>query len=241
MTVDAAVDHEQDGGAYCRAIEAHLCRKNDGHLIRISGPAFDLVRGWAEQGIPLRVATSGIDRTFERYYAKGQRRRPVHISFCEQDVLDAFDAWRRATGVVAAGVLTADARPSSSLPAHIDRLVARLVARRAGAGANTPLDQALDTLVRELDTLRPQAAHARGDVRTSIVRRLASIDEELQALARTHASDETRAAAARGARSDLEPFRERMTADAYATALQAATDRQLRDAAGLPHARYLEE
>ena len=102
VNADPAAEHDEDAGAYCRAIEAHLCRKNDGHLIRISGPAFDLVRGWAEQGIPLRVATSGIDRTFERYYAKGPRRRPVHITFCEADVLEAFDAWRRATGVVTA-------------------------------------------------------------------------------------------------------------------------------------------
>ena len=32
---------------YCRQVEAYLCRKNDGHLIRIVGPAFDQVRGWA--------------------------------------------------------------------------------------------------------------------------------------------------------------------------------------------------
>ncbi len=84
---------------YCRAIEAHLTRKNDGHLIRIVGPAFELVRGWAEQGIPFKVAVYGIDRAFERYYAKGARRRPLRIEFCKDDVLDAFDQWRRAVGV----------------------------------------------------------------------------------------------------------------------------------------------
>ena len=162
MNADPAAEHDEDAGAYCRAIEAHLCRKNDGHLIRISGPAFDLVRGWAGQGIPLRVATSGIDRTFERYYAKGPRRRPVHITFCEADVLEAFDAWRRATGVVTVATPSSDLRPSSSLPAHLDRLIARLTTRRASAGPNSPLDHALDAFVRELDALRPQAAHARG-------------------------------------------------------------------------------
>jgi hypothetical protein len=96
--------HEVEVGAYCRAIESHLCHKNDGHLIRISGPAFDLVRGWAYQGVPLKVVLSGIDRTVERYYRKGPRRRPVHIAFCEADVLDAFDEWRRAIGVASADV-----------------------------------------------------------------------------------------------------------------------------------------
>jgi hypothetical protein len=85
--------------AYVRAIESHVCRQNDGHLIRIAGPTFDLVRGWAEQGVPLKVALAGIDRTFERYYRKGPRRRPLQVTFCDADVLDAFDDWRRAMGL----------------------------------------------------------------------------------------------------------------------------------------------
>ena len=84
---------------YCRDIEARLCRRNQGHLVRIVGPAFDTVRRWAEMGIPLKVAFQGIDRYVERATAKGPRRRPVRIEFCEADVLDAFDAWRRAVGV----------------------------------------------------------------------------------------------------------------------------------------------
>lgn len=84
---------------YCQEIERYLCRKNDGHLIRVVGPSFELVAGWATRGVPLKVAFRGIDRYFERYYAKGPRRRPVKIDFCEADVLDVFDDWRRALGV----------------------------------------------------------------------------------------------------------------------------------------------
>ena len=90
-----------DVESYARDLEAYLCRKNDGHLIRITGPAFEQVHGWAAQGVPLKVAQAGIDRYFERYYRKGPRRRPVRIEFCEADVLDAFDDWRRAVGVTA--------------------------------------------------------------------------------------------------------------------------------------------
>src|ERR687897_546053 len=97
--------------SYVRDIEAYLCRKNDGHLIRIVGPAFEQVSGWAKQGVPLKVACSGIDRYFERYYRKGPRRRPVRIEFCDADVLDAFDDWRRAVGVTAAAVGAANAAP----------------------------------------------------------------------------------------------------------------------------------
>src|SRR6185503_15476919 len=90
-----------DPADYTRSLEAYLCRKNDGHLIRIIGPAFEQVCGWAARGIPLNVACRGVDRYFERYYARGPRRRPVRIEFCEADVLDVFDEWRRAVGIAA--------------------------------------------------------------------------------------------------------------------------------------------
>ena len=57
--------------AYCREIEAYLTRKNDGHLVRIVGPSFDRVRGWAERGVPIKVAFQGIDRHFERVLREG--------------------------------------------------------------------------------------------------------------------------------------------------------------------------
>ena len=114
------VESPVDSHEFCRQIESYLCRKNDGHLIRIVGPAFDQVCGWAAKGVPFKVACRGIDRYFERYYAKGPRRRPVRVECCDADVLDVFDEWRRAVGVPAA-----DAAPEAthaSLPAHLERV-----------------------------------------------------------------------------------------------------------------------
>ena len=92
------VEDPADVGAYCRAVEAHLCRRNAGHLVRIVGPSFDLVSGWAERGVPLSIACRGIDRYVDRQASKGPRRRPIRVEFCEADVLDLFDEWRRAIG-----------------------------------------------------------------------------------------------------------------------------------------------
>lgn len=91
-----------DPGGLCRAVESYLCRKNDGHLIRIVGPAFEMVCGWAAAGIPLGVVERAIDRRYARYRARGTQRRPLRIEYCEADVLDAFDEWKRAVGVGAA-------------------------------------------------------------------------------------------------------------------------------------------
>jgi hypothetical protein len=68
---------------YCRELERYLCQKNGGHLIRIVGPAFEQVRGWADAGVPLAIAFRGVDRYCDRQKAKAtSRRRPVRIEFC---------------------------------------------------------------------------------------------------------------------------------------------------------------
>ena len=123
-----------DLSAYCRELESYLCRKNGGHLVRIVGPAFEQVCGWANRGVPLTVAYRGIDRYCERLAAregdaKGGRRRPVRVEFCEGDILDLFDDWRRAVGIVQAQGETEPAGPARkpALTAHLERVVARLV------------------------------------------------------------------------------------------------------------------
>jgi hypothetical protein len=229
---------------YCREIETYLCRKNDGHLIRVVGPSFEIVAGWAASGVPLKVAFSGIDRYFERYYAMGPRRRPVKIDFCEADVLDAFDAWRRATGLT--GQSSVDSRqspvespPSSvgsrqSLPAHLERVVLRLTQARAGGSLGPGFDTLIDRVAAELDAARAKAGGLRGEAREALVERLDALDGELLQQARASLGDEMRASMAREAEADLATFRLAMTADAFARAREAAIDRLVRERCGLP-------
>lgn len=233
-----------DVESYCRDLEAYLCRKNDGHLIRITGPAFERVQGWAVQGIPLKIAEAGIDRYFERYYRKGPRRRPVRIDFCEADVLDAFDDWRRAVGV---SLVASDGaggpdveeplpapRPRRSLASHVDGIVARLTVLRGSDKAGPVIGAALDEAVRALDALRPEAAHARGEVRDSLLQRLTRIDDALVAASLAALDPTQRSGFEREADAELAPFRPRMTADAYAQSRRAAIDRLVRLHFGLP-------
>src|SRR5205085_9584145 len=71
---------------------------NGGHLVRIVGPAFQVVAAWHAAGIPFAIVKQGVDRTLARDRAKpgGPVRRPVRVEFCDADVQDAFAAWRRA-------------------------------------------------------------------------------------------------------------------------------------------------
>ena len=233
-----------------------MCRKNDGHLIRIVGPAFEQVCGWATRGIPLKMAMRGIDRYFERYYAKGARRRPVRVEFCEADVLDVFDEWRRAVGVSASGGgdtsggtdgsngaaessgadLSGPRNAPGSLPAHLERIITRLMTLRAGEDRS--LDAAIDAVVRELDAARAKAKTIRGDARDALLDRLRELDASLLDAVRAGCDAQAMQQLAAEADEELRPFRARMPAEAYQQSHRACVDRLLRERTRLPAIWY---
>lgn len=229
-----------DTDDYCREIEAYLCRKNDGHLIRIVGPSFERVRGWASQGIPLKIACQGIDAYFARYYAKAGRRRPVHIDFCENDILDAFDAWRRAVGVRVPGTGETQGesqgrRRRRSLPEHLDRVCERVTARRAGMTPPPPeFDAVLESISHEAAAFRDLPGPLRGETRERITARLVELDRLMLDAARAQADPAAIHAMRVEASGQLLPFRDRMPADAYQRAVDFAVDRLLREREQLP-------
>ncbi len=176
---------------YCREIESYLCRKNDGHLIRIVGPSFELVCGWAAQGIPFRIACQGIDRYFVRYYAKGARRRPVHIDFCEADVLDAFDAWRRAVGVRLPGHEGAAAAADTKAPKAEPARSSRSCLRADHTSPGTPHTAASGTRrgartgrQRNVGVQRTAGTVAGRSPRARVMARLAELDRQMLDAAR---------------------------------------------------------
>jgi hypothetical protein len=241
-----------DVANYCREVESFLCRKNDGHVIRLVGPSFDLVAGWATGGVPIKVALRGIDRYFERYYAKGPRRRPVRIDFCNADVLDVFDEWRRATGVttnvttdVAGGGARAGAdepageraeRHGPSLPVHLERVLRRLTSARIAGALDAATDDVLDRVSAELDLAR---RGVRGEARRALLDRLAELDRALLAATRARLDAAGEAELAREAEEELAGFRAAMTSEVFARARAAALDRLVRERANLPVITFL--
>ncbi len=222
---------------FCREIETYLCKKNDGHLIRVTGPSFELVSRWAAQGIPLKVAYAGIDRYFERYYRKGPRRRPVKIDFCEADVLDVFDEWKRAVGVAGVAGEAGEAgreKRGASLPAHLERVILKLTAARAGGKLGDEFDALIDRVNAELEIARAAAGGVRGEARKELLARLGALDEELVNGARTALSESDRLALWHEAESELGAFRDRMLPDAFARARDGAFSRLIRERFGLP-------
>jgi hypothetical protein len=246
-----------DVGEYCRVVEDHLTRVNGGHLVRIVGPAFELVRQWALAGIPPSVVFRGIDLKAERHKL-GKSTRPLRLEFCEPDVREVYRNWRRALGLfgdegltsaVDGGEVTGAANGSGgeravdaedrdarrpSLGRHIGRAIERLTGAMARVDVPDDLRQALEPMLERLVELRAAARKLRGAARDEIADRLKTVDEELAAHLQSFAPAAARDAARQEAEAELSSYRSRLPADAWSRAVTANADRLLRDRYGLP-------
>lgn len=240
-------------GEYCRRVEDYLTRANGGHLIRIVGTGFELVRAWADAGVPLSAVYRGIDMKTDRH-REGQARRPLRIEFCENDVRSVFDNWRRAVGLTT-GAFFGPAGPAGpegtdgpagpdapvgpepkrpSLTRQLDRAIDRL--SRVGGRLELPsgLRDVCDRVLQELVDMRNRAAKVRGDAREELLSRLPGLDADLAEAVRAFAPDALRAPVVSEAEADLAPYRGRLTGEAWQRSMDVTIDRLLRDRLGLP-------
>lgn len=231
-----------DVGEYCRQVEDYLTRVNGGHLVRVVGPGFEVVRKWAVEAIPLSVVFRGIELKADRHRS-GQATRPLRIEFCEPDVRTIYEGWRRAVGVPAPPAAGDDQsapdngqeparRPSVSK--HLARAIERL--SRIGGHLEYPesLRETVSHILDQLASLRESSKHARGEARDALIDRLAPLDRQLMAAARGAAPAEVQQALLREAEADLAAFRGRLSGDAWQHAIEVTLDRLLRDRFALP-------
>lgn len=225
--------------AYCRDVESYLCRRNGGHLIRIVGPSFEMVRGWAESGVPVSLVQRAIDVCSERRESRREAMRPLRIEFCEAEVREQFSRWRRAVGPYVGDAREPDDQPSpeSSRPlaGHLTRASEKLARAAARLDRSDSFRTALDGIVGDVSDIQGASKGVRGEKREAFLARLKELDAMLIAAAREEAARSGLAADLRAAaETELAPWRERMPADAWSSAIAAASDRLLRDRLDLP-------
>lgn len=234
---------------YCRQVEAHLTRVNGGHLVRIVGPGFALVREWEAAGIPLSVVERAIDQKAERHGkgTAGRSGRPLRIEFCESDVRELFEDWKRAVGITNLPNLPNPTNltnppqdaivPGSrrqSLSKHLDRVSERL-SRLLGRQdlPDSFLDQ-VNVAISAIADARDQARTARGAVRDQILVSIRPLDAQLIAAARVAIGDVVLQQLQQQAADELANFKSRLDQSAWHAAVEATVDRLVRDRLALP-------
>ena len=240
---------------YCRAVEAHLTRVNGGHMVRIVGPGFTLVREWETAGIPLSVVQRAIDQKAERHRlgTAGRSGRPLRIEFCENDVQELLADWKRAVGVTTtpadtpAGVATGHEPvdslspeslvPSSrrqSLSKHLERVSDRLSRLLGRHDVPEAFLERVNVTISAVAAARDRARTARGASRDEIAAALRPLDRELMTAARVMLGEAARDQLQTQAEGELAAFRNRLDGDAWKMAVDATVDRLLRERFGLP-------
>jgi hypothetical protein len=234
-----AEDARDPIGDYCRDVEDYLTRVNGGHLVRIVGAGFELVRGWAEEGIPLRLVCRGIDLKAERR-ARRPSSRPLRIEFCDADVRDLYDDWRRAVGVFTRasespeGESASNAPKRSDLSRHLERVIDRLSRAASRDDVSPLLRDAIGAAVEDVARIRGELRGTRGPSRDRLIAELAPIERTLLASARSSATAAVLAALEDVAARELASFRGRLSQEAWQQAVEAIKDRLLRERFGLP-------
>jgi len=236
--LSAATPVAVDVHAYCREVEAYLCRRNDGHLIRVVGPAFELVKAWAEDGVPMTVVCEAIDRVATRAERRTQRRRPLRIEFCEDDVRAGYDRWRRAVGVTTAEVPAAATPKRGSLHAHVDRVAVELTSSLVGGRLPISLHPGVEAALAAVEGVRGASSTARGGARETLIETLATADAALVAAAEDSLAPSELAALTGQAEAELAAYRGRLAGPAWDAAVAAARARRVRAGAGLPAVRF---
>jgi hypothetical protein len=241
---DRPANAVEDLGDYCRKVEEHLARVNAGNLVRVFGPAFELVRGWYEAAVPLSVVFRGIEQKAARHHA-GQSTRPLRLEFCAPDVNALFADWRRAVGVrgeaPAPGDRSDERQQRAADPAprratitrQLERAIEKLAQTTGRLDAPAGVQSETARLLDALSALRDETKGARGDAKLLALARARAIDGELGRLARL--SGERVLADVEGeAVQELMPFRSRLKFEDWQRSLDANVDRLLRSRYGIP-------
>ena len=228
-----------DIGEFCRRVEEHLARVNEGQIIRVVGPAFELVRGWALEGMPLSVVAHGIDLKAERHRA-GRSTRPLRLEFCDADVREVYTRWRRSVGLSGlsaepestAEVAEPERRPS--LSRQIDRALDKLSRVAGRLDLSERFRDEVSSSIAELSRIREGARTSRGDARQSLTARLPHIDAALVSAGRDAVGADVLERLRSDAETDLSSYRGRLSPDTWRRSVDRAVDQLVRDHLGLP-------
>jgi hypothetical protein len=162
---------------YFPRVEEHFGRRRGGPLV-LSPNDWQLLEGWQQQGIPLRVVLRGINQAFDRFEASGPRPDRINsLRYCEQEVQAAWEdhcaAHRRPVAQERDDASTALPRASRHLRAVA--AACRAAATEVVGGAAACLSSAAACL----DELEHQASAGTLDAR-EIDRRASDLESRMR-------------------------------------------------------------
>jgi hypothetical protein len=224
---------------YFTEIEDYFWKKRGAHLL-VSPLDWAIMETWQKAGVPLEAVLKGIDHAFESYQRsrRGAGKPLKSLAYCTDAVLEAAaEQLETAAGSAPQNGNAFAKAPFSriELQAYLAKNVAQIVSVADGAGSAgvefagrlKEIAQSLGTLATLLDT--PGTVDLE-----DLERRLTILDDKLQALLMSNASEETMLKIRREMDGQLAAYRRKMKAEQIALVEKQYLQKRLLEEYGLP-------
>jgi hypothetical protein len=225
---------------YFTEIENYFWKKRGAHLL-VSPLDWAIVETWQKAGVPLDAVLKGIDHAFESYQRsrRGAGKALKSLAYCTDAVLEAAEEQSES----AAGRAPKNGKAAAKEPFSRDELKVYLAKNAAQIAkvATSPTASMSAEFVSRLREITESlnAAVTLLDVPGALdledlERRLTILDEKLQALLTSHASEGTMLKIRREMDGQLAAYRRKMKAEQIALVERQYLQKRLLEEFGLP-------
>jgi hypothetical protein len=224
---------------YFTEIENYFWKKRGAHLL-VSPLDWAIMETWQKAGVPLDAVMKGIDQAFESYQRsrRGAGKALKSLAYCTDAVLEAAEEQLEA----AAGSAPKNGNASAKEPFSRDELKIYFAKNAAQiiqvANGTTATNLEFASRLREI----AESLSAVGTLfdlpgaldLEDLERRLTILDDKLQALLTSHASEETMLKIRREMDGQLAAYRRKMKAEQIALVEKQYLQKRLLEEFGLP-------
>ena len=224
--------------SYFTEIEEYFWKKRGAHLL-VSPLDWAIMETWQRAGVPLEAVLKGIDRAFESYQRsrRGAGKPLKSLAYCTDAVLEAAEESVEAAAGRAPknGRLAAEPFSREELRAYFTKNAAQ-IRNAAAASQLTAADFArkLDEIARSLESSLSLLENPGALDVEDLERRLTVLDEKLQALLATQASEDAMLKIRREVDAQLAAYRRKMKAEQLALVEKQYTQKRLLEEFKLP-------
>lgn len=225
---------------YFTEIEEYFWKKRGAHLL-VSPLDWAIMEAWHKAGVPLEAVLKGIDRAFESYGRSrrgGSGKTMKSLAYCTDAILEAAEEQLEA----AAGRAPSSARgpqketfSREELKKYFERNAEQLKqAAEKQKSAQPEFASALAEIASSLKTSATLLDMPAALDLEDLERRLTILDEKLQALLTSHASEELQLKIRRELDGQLAMYRRKMKAEQLAMVEKQYMQKRLLEEFGLP-------
>ena len=225
---------------YFTEIEEYFWKKRGAHLL-VSPLDWAIMEAWQKAGLPIEAVLKGIDRAFESYGRSrrgGSGKTMKSLAYCTDAVLEAAEEQLEAAAGKAPGSTRSPQKEAFSpeeLKRYFDRNAEQLKqAAEQRRSARPELASALGEIARSLETTATLLETPAGLDLEDLERRLTILDEKLQALLTSYASEELLLNIRRELDGQLAMYRRKMKAEQLALVEKQYMQKRLLEEFGLP-------